>query len=195
MDLDAIMNSLNGPSDIVKTQREIANRWSCHPRTIRKWIDQGMPGERGNYDLQVIAQWREDSLMRKPEDDYNRDSKIYDKPNVKGKTQPNGTMAEHKLRLVAANADKAEADAEIAVLTRDLNSGDYIHIADLNKFLSEFFIELRNQHQKIAVTSAPAFGGKADFFKKYMGETFNQLMVHMKGFTMNTAELITRKVK
>lgn len=44
---------------IVSTQREVARFFDVQFSRVRRWVDEGMPGRAGRYDLSRIVRWRE----------------------------------------------------------------------------------------------------------------------------------------
>ncbi len=43
----------------VSSQREVAKVFGVTPKSVQDWIQQGMPGRRGEYDIAKIREWRD----------------------------------------------------------------------------------------------------------------------------------------
>lgn len=82
---------------VVKNTKSIADFFGVQPGTVRNdWVQAGMPGKRGSYDLSEIAQWWRDRLMNASK--YQR---------KKGETDAD-------LRYKTARANKAELEYKTA---------------------------------------------------------------------------------
>jgi hypothetical protein len=119
---------------ILATQRAVAQHYGVTTEAVRKWRTKQppMPGERGNYDLDAIDQWKAENLRPSPTDD--------DEPT---------TMQEDRQLLLRAQARKETAKANREERADRLEEEAIVHIDDVQRFVSGFLSEVRRQHQRL----------------------------------------------
>ncbi len=101
-------------SRVVSSLKKVAEHYGVRVDTIRKrWRPNGMPGNRGAWDLDAIDGWRQ---TRRQEKDRSGtltvDGKVADStPDVQGKMLD--SLGQAKAKGIIADARKKDADARI----------------------------------------------------------------------------------
>lgn len=109
----------------VKSQREVAAHFRVTPKTVGDWRTQGMPGDRGKYDLEAIREWKE----ARPQDGKN------------GRNAHSAPTLDMKVAKLEQEVRKLRAEASRAEKTNELIEGQFI-----DRHLVENFVSHLNQH-------------------------------------------------
>lgn len=135
-----------------KTHREVAEFFNMKVSTVQDWAKCGMPGSRGNYDLNEIAVWM---IL-----------------NGKGsKSQAKTDLVEDQLKRQAAEAvaqgeiDKAKkvaAEREMAERRNRLERGGWVRRHNVERFLTEFLTECRKLQNRMVVEFAAGYGAELE---------------------------------
>ena len=159
-----------------KTHAEIAVYFEVSVPAVRKWAEAGMPGSKGSYDLQQIAQWRLDNQKR------NSTTWPEHLKDFAGDETPEGsvTNAAERLRLTTAQADKEEELVKRAIRENELAAGTFVDREQANLLFAEFFTEMRQRLGRVPIEMAAGYSqklqqqirddlqGRHDLFLKHM---------------------------
>lgn len=133
-----------GATGVVKTVREVAAAFGMNYTTVAKeWKQNGMPGEKGRYDLALIAAWR-DTRKKAPTSSSN------------GRGMDDGNQQDYKRRLAA---DVRIREAEAARRERDnkVAEGNIVYRDNVNREVSELIIAARSAFKRIPRKMLPRF--------------------------------------
>lgn len=169
---------------ILATQQDVAVALNVSLKTVQGWRLRGMPGGAGNYDLEKILQWHRDTIRKGSLDPDEQDEKFADVNDAKAK-------------LLAAQADKERAQANMAMRQDDLEQGSFVKLDDLNLFLGEFFTEFRLQINRMITNFAAGYGPELRLeLKPNLQQQADLLLEQMRDWMLRTQDLeilMTRK--
>jgi len=135
------------PSHIALTLGDVAKKFGCKVTTVQGWKKDGMPGERGKWDLIEIAQW---AMI-----------------NGKGKSGAKTDLVEADLKKQAAEATaqqeiekaaKMAAEREIAERRNQLERGGWVRRHNVERFITEFLTENRKLINRMVPEFAAGYG-------------------------------------
>lgn len=104
-----------------------------------------MPGSPGHWSIAAIDQWARDTIKQRSLTDEQQSEKFADQNEARAK-------------LLAAQADKERALANMARRQDSLEEGSYTPIDDLNLFMGEFFTEFRQLLNRMVVDMSAGYG-------------------------------------
>jgi phage terminase Nu1 subunit (DNA packaging protein) len=169
------------PKRIVQHQNEVAKHFDCSLSAVRNWKQRGMPGIPGKYDLDEIAQWREDNFRRKPEDDQ---------ANWKNNQENSVKLNNDRQRFAKAQADREEALAAMAKMEASLREGNFADLDEVNLFFADFFTELRRLLQRIPVEMPPGYPQRfRAAIRKDVQQRLELVLDQMHDWTLRTEDL------
>ena len=180
---------------IVTSQIKLATKLKTSKSTIQKWVARGMPGRPGHYVVEDIVKWRNETFLRRPEDNHGH----IGAPGLNGENGHATKMNSAKLAKLEADVEKAEADAIVAKRNAQLAIGQWIRFEDCQNFHSELCLELRRLMERIPIDGEVAFGGKGTnsgkFAKTWLTKRHEMILTQLRGVVRNLVNVVDDSVK
>ena len=134
--------------NVALSQREVGEHFKVKLSTVKKWSGDGMPGQKGHYDLEAIAKWvMANHKAKKPHRD-------------KGDTE----LSEEAARAVAIQeiekAAKLELERKKLERVDRIEEGGLCRLDDVNRFITEFLTEFRQNLTRMVVDFSAGYGPK-----------------------------------
>lgn len=126
---------------IVPSQRAVAKVFGVTPKSIQDWIQQGMPGRRGEYDIAKIREWR-DSRSRS------------------GSTAKSADTTDLRTQKLEEEVRKLKAEATRAEKTNEFWEGQFIDRHLVENFVSSLNQYVRNELLRLPVEMQSALPAK-----------------------------------
>ena len=150
--------------NVVAKLVDVASHYGVSPETVRDWRRKGMPGQRGQWDLDAIDRWRSTLMSSK---DRTGKHDITASRNEIGPANDHiaDKATKAKLRAIEADAEKKEADARIKQMQlRKLENANIVDLVDVENFLSQLFSDVRKMFLKIPPMVRKRYGTEAGTF-------------------------------
>jgi hypothetical protein len=132
---------------IFTSQKAVAEHLGVHHVTVRKWRQEGMPGERGRYVIGEVEQWLR---LQKPGSKGIPDSLTADMMGV-GIDHALRKVADQdpRLRKQLAEADKLEEEARKLKRQNDEAEGQLLRRDDVEQAAAELCVRIRDRLEAI----------------------------------------------